>query len=99
MISLIKSQKQSVAVRRRYLIVCLEMASLFDTRTLAPLSQITTTLVTQLTDLQPGVKQLATDSLETMETVWLNQADTSNLSWLGEVVLLISLCLLMIYFL
>ena len=75
------------------------MASLFDTRTLAPLSQITTALVTQLTDLQPGVKQLQADSVETMETVWLNQADTSNLSWLGEVVLLISLCLLMIYFL
>ena len=63
------------------------MASLFDTRTLAPLSQITTTLVTQLTDLQPGVKQLETDSVDTMETVWLNQADTSNLSWLGEVVI------------
>ena len=79
------------------------MASLFDTRTLAPLSQITTTLVTQLSDLQPGVKQLQTEgmteSADTMETVWLNQADTSNLSWLGEVVLLISLCLLMIYFL
>jgi hypothetical protein len=75
------------------------MASLFDTRTLAPLEQITTTLVNQLTDLQPGVKELETDSLETMEIVWLNQADTSNLSWLGEVVLLISLCFLMIYFL
>ena len=77
------------------------MASLFDTRTLAPLQQITTTLVTQLTDLQPGVKQLQTEgmtySAETMETVWLNQADTSNLSWLGEVVILISLCKRMTY--
>ena len=65
------------------------MASLFDTRTLAPLSQITTTLVTQLTDLQPEVKQLETeginDSADIMETVWLNQADTRNLSWMGEV--------------
>jgi hypothetical protein len=67
------------------------MASLFDTYTLAPLEQITTALVTQLTDFRPGVKQLETegmtDSAETMETVQLNQADTSNLSWLGEVVI------------
>ena len=76
------------------------MASLFDTRTLAPLQQMTTTLVTQLTDLRPGVEQLetevVTDSLETAETVWLNHEDTSNLSWLGEVLTLIALCLLMV---
>ena len=77
------------------------MASLFDTRTLAPLQQITTTLVTQITELRPGVKQPQADgitgSAETMETVWLNHEDTSNLSWLGEVVILISLCKRMTY--
>jgi hypothetical protein len=67
------------------------MASLFETRTLAPLLEITTTIVSQLADLEPAVKlletELVTENTDTMDTIWQTQADTVNLngSWLGQV--------------
>ena len=59
------------------------MSSLFDTQTLAPLLQLTTT---QVAELEPVVKLLETDLVtENMETVWHAGEDTSNASWLGQV--------------
>jgi hypothetical protein len=67
------------------------MASLFETRTLAPLLQLTTTQIPTLEDLVPVVKLLkddmVTDNMETMETVRQAGQDFKNGSWLGQVVL------------
>ena len=81
----ILQKTKSVVFKTRYQ----KMASLFDTRTLAPLLEMTSTLVTQLADLEPAVKlletELVTENMETMDTVWQTQADTRNGSWLGQV--------------
>ena len=67
------------------------MASLFETRTLAPLLQLTTTQIPLLEDLVPVVKlledELVTENMGTMETVWQAGQDFTNGSWLGQVVL------------
>ena len=67
------------------------MASLFETRTLAPLLQLTTTQIPILEDLVPVVKLLkddmVTDNMETMETIWQAGQDFKKGSWLGQVVL------------
>ena len=64
------------------------MASLFDTRTLAPLLQLTTTHLPVLEELVPVVKLLDNELLiENMETVWQAGQDAMNGSWLGQVAL------------
>ena len=64
------------------------MASLFNTRTLAPLLQLTTTQIPTLEDLVPVVKLLKDDMVtDNMETVWQAGQDFKNGSWLGQVVL------------
>ena len=64
------------------------MASLFDTRTLAPLLQLTTTQLPVLEELVPVVKLLDNELVtENMETVWQAGQDAMNGSWLGEVAL------------
>ena len=65
------------------------MASLFETRTLAPLLQLTTTQIPILEVLVPVVKmlenELVTENMETMESIWQAGQDASNGSWLGQV--------------
>ena len=66
------------------------MGSLFDTRTLAPLLQLTTTQAPNLGDLEPVVKILetdqATDTLaEDVGTLWDAGQVGTNGSWLGQV--------------
>ena len=65
------------------------MASLFDTQTLGPLLQLTTTEVPLITDLslEPAVKTLLENGMvtETMETVWQAGVDVGNGTWLGQV--------------
>jgi hypothetical protein len=64
------------------------MASLFETRTLAPLLQLTTTQIPILEELVPVVKMLEDDMVtENIETVWQAGQDFKNVSWLGQVVL------------
>ena len=65
------------------------MANLFNTRTLAPLLQLTTTQIPLLEELVPVVKmledELGMENMETMETVWQIGQDFKNGSWLGQV--------------
>ena len=67
------------------------MASLFNTRTLAPLLQLTTTQIPLLEELVPVVKlledELVMETMESMETVWQAGQDAMNGSWLGQVAL------------
>ena len=62
------------------------MASLFNTRTLVPLLQLTTTQIPLLEELVPVVKMLEDElGMENMETVWQIGQDFKNGSWHGQV--------------
>ena len=66
------------------------MGSLFDTRTLAPLLQITTTQAPNLGDLEPVVKILDNDQVtatlvEEAGTLWDAGQVAANGTWLGQV--------------
>ena len=66
------------------------MGSLFDTRTLAPLLQLTTTQAPSLADLEPVVKILETDQatdtlVEDVGKLWDAGQVGTNGSWLGQV--------------
>ena len=56
---------------------------MFDTHTLAPLLQLTTTQLTQLAELEPAVKLLENNLVtEKMDTIWQAGEDTSNGPWM-----------------